>query len=270
MTVSVDSDDTYNLVELHVLRALWEDVKLAGLVTLNAQTASQWNPTPEVALNAAALTGASSLVLKNSSGGELEGWVHAAQTFTIAGDATTYTVSAEAQASSDLVTVSFSPTLAADAAEDAVVTLSTPSLLVKTWRLEHPQDVSDYARHQLPAVSAQVTLQGQEVVSIGGQVADGFVVSLLLVDSVGRVERLLAAIKQRAARIERVMQQQHLVTKQLAGLDSTLAGATGNTVQCVIQGTALGVVPVEDSSTVVRGAAEILVGVAIDLTLPED
>lgn len=77
-------------------------------------------------LNAGIAAGATSAVFKDS-GGSLSGTVKAGDTFTIAGNTQSYTITADATAASNLITVSFSPGAAAAASTSAVVTLTQTS-----------------------------------------------------------------------------------------------------------------------------------------------
>ena len=274
MAESFNSDDLYNLIEMHLLRALWEDVKLGGLVQL--QDNRQYHPVPatDLALNALAALGATALELKNTGNDtELEGNILAGQTFTLTGDATTYTVGTTAAAASDLVTVAFAPGLAAEAAADtALATLSVPDLQIRTWRREHPEDIGDLITAQLPALSVQVTLVGQQVISIGNQAEDGTLVSILFVDSAARSVEALTDLKYAAARAERLLQQQEIADKQLADLPAAVDGGQPNSIVCIPQGFEPNRIPggVEDRSGPTVMIGEMLVGVALDIILPED
>jgi hypothetical protein len=76
-----------------------------------------------LAVNGLTAQGESSIDLDAT---RLEGTLPAGITFTIAGDGTTYTVASDVTAASNaLSSVSFTPVLAAEAADDAVVTLAT-------------------------------------------------------------------------------------------------------------------------------------------------
>lgn len=103
---------------------------------------STGDPVSTLRLASPALAGASSLALKGSSGGSLRGTLIAGAQFTIAGDATVYTVGADVEASNlgALAGVSISPVLAAGASADAVVTITTPYADRTLWALRGEEE----------------------------------------------------------------------------------------------------------------------------------
>ncbi len=77
---------------------------------------------PTLAVDGTTALGSGTITLDASG---MRGWMYAGVKFTIAGDATVYTVSTDLEAASNALTgLAFTPVLAAEAADDAVVTLT--------------------------------------------------------------------------------------------------------------------------------------------------
>lgn len=101
----------------------------------NANTGDQITT---VAVKGTTAIGATSIDLDSAG---LEGTLVASMTFTIAGDATVYTVSASVEAASgELKSVAFSPPLEAEAADDAVVTLSAGASYTAAVSILNPNE----------------------------------------------------------------------------------------------------------------------------------
>ena len=89
----------------------------------NLRNGNNGAPLTAVSVNGTTALGATSIDLDSAG---LEGTLVSATTFTIAGDATVYTVSADVEAATgELTGVSFTPALVQEAADDAAVTLAS-------------------------------------------------------------------------------------------------------------------------------------------------
>ncbi len=141
------------------------------------------------------------------------------------------------------------------------------TLKVKTWEQELREDAGEYNDNELPAVAVTVNLSGQEVVTIGDRLEDGFIALIMVYTAGGQLRTAIQYVKRIAARIERVMQQQHLPLKQLSSLPSALAGGEPGSVEVAIQGTQVGGGDVDSKP---RGVAAISVGIKVEINMPED
>lgn len=103
---------------------------------------STGDPVSTLRISAGASAGAVTLSLKGSTGGSLRGTLISGAQLTIAGDATVYTVGADADTSTSgvLAGVTISPALAAGASADAVVTIATPYADRSLWALRAAEE----------------------------------------------------------------------------------------------------------------------------------
>jgi len=85
------------------------------------------DPLDTLQINTPGFTIGDTTITIKSSGGTLTGIVQPKSTFTIAGNAQIYTITKQATASSNLVSVNFFPALVANAATDASVTMTATS-----------------------------------------------------------------------------------------------------------------------------------------------
>ena len=91
-----------------------------------------------VSVNGTVAAGGSSITFDSPG---LEGTLVASSTFTIAGNATVYTVTTDVEAASGALTsVAFSPVLAAEATDDLVATLSTGATYTPSCAVLSPRD----------------------------------------------------------------------------------------------------------------------------------
>ena len=168
------------------------------------------------------------------------------------------------------MTVTFTPTLVAEAAAGAVVTLSTPALQVRRFAQEHPENVDDIPAVGLPYMSVQAVPTDQELLTIGDRAEDLYSLSILIISApAARDKEALRLVKYWAARVRRVLQQQHLPDKQLDGLPAVVAGGDTGSVEVSVSGPVLGTSQADNSSAL-RGVAEEHAVLAISTDIPED
>lgn len=112
------------------------------------QLQSTGDPVATLKVDGAQLAGAVVLNLKGATGATLRGTLIAGVTFTIAGNATVYTVQADATASTagKLAAVSISPALAAGPSDGAVVTITSSVSDRTLYALRGEEDVRDDPR----------------------------------------------------------------------------------------------------------------------------
>lgn len=148
-------------------------------------------------------------------------------------------------------------------------------LEIATWEQELREHAGMYNDNELPAVAATIHLGSQEVVTLGDRLENGFGGLIMVYTTGGQLRDTVQLAKRIAARIERVMQQQHLPDKQLSDLPTDLDGGEPGSVVVAIQGTQIGGgnVPIgetEDDGTVLRGVAAINIGINVEINMPED
>lgn len=267
------SDDTYNLVEAHVLEAFLGDSKLGGLFQVLESDAGS-NPISYVRVPPAGLlvkstvnAGATSLVLQTSS--TLVGWALAGLTFTFGTATVPYTVTARAQAAANQVTVGFSPSLSGTVAAGTTVTLASPTLALQTLSQEHREDGAEYMSHELPALSVELTGRTHELVALDDRNEDQFLGLVLIYLEEAPEGRQRQRIKQWAARVERCLAQQHYPNLQCNGLPTALEHGVLGSVEVTPTGTVLDGGPVPNTH-ITRGEAAISFALAVEMDTEED
>ena len=144
-------------------------------------------------------------------------------------------------------------------------------LAIATFEQEHRDDLSTYGDNQLPACSVEVVVQSLEEIAIGDHVEYGYLAHLLIITGGGKTLQLMRAdIKYYAARVIRVLQQQHYPEKQLVGLPDDLAGAEIGEVMVTVSSTVVDAGATEQNPNALRGLAEIFAVVTVGYTIPED
>ncbi len=112
----------------------------------------------------------------DTSDGVLTGVLQPGSTFTIAGNATVYKVTKQATASSNSITVNFWPALAANAADDAAVTMTTTTayghVASAISLLDHNQSLIADNTFVLLSCQAAASGEGGALVHLRGQVGE--------------------------------------------------------------------------------------------------
>lgn len=140
-------------------------------------------------------------------------------------------------------------------------------LEVKTWEQEPREDASLYDEHELPAVSVTASLSGEDVVALDDRMEYGYQVLIEVVVGGGVLRTVIQDAKKYAARVERVMRQQHLPDKQMSDLPADLDGGVPGSVEVSSPNTVIDGGAVNE---VVRGVAITSVSLAIEIDMPED
>jgi hypothetical protein len=144
-------------------------------------------------------------------------------------------------------------------------------LAIVTWEQEHRDDISTYEEHLLPAISIEVGVQALTDIALGDLVDYSYLAHLLLITKGGQTQALLRAeSKYYAARVVRVLQQQHYPSKQLTDLPSDLDGGEAGAVQVIVTSAGVNVGTSERNPNVLRGLAEIFAVVTVGIQIPED
>lgn len=162
--------------------------------------------------------------------------------------------------------------------EKVVDTLQADSLLgasgaleIASWLEEHPgsaEELAEIPGHLLPCISVECNLQGQQVVTIGDRLENRWLVNILLIMSGAVRKEVKKNLKQHAARIEYVLQQQHLPDLQMTDLPDDILGGVDGSLQAFIEGTQLDTGRIENSMAI-RGIAEIECNLIIEIDMPE-
>lgn len=140
------------------------------------------------------------------------------------------------------------------------------ALAITTWEQEFREDVEQYNDNELPLIAVTCDLSSQEEENTQ-QDRTTFVTTVWVVTGGGRLQNVTQSVKHYAARVERVMQQQHDTSKQLASVTADLADAQAGSVAVNKIGTAIGGGPAGESF---RGVAVLTFGVSIDFTITID
>ena len=140
-------------------------------------------------------------------------------------------------------------------------------LEIKTWEQEFRDSAAAFNANELPAVAVSCDLSGQDEASTEED-RRLYVATVWVVTGGERLKNMLQTVKAYAARIERVMQQQHADTKQLSDVTTDLLEAVGGSVVVTILSTAIGGGAVENNP--LRGVAVMTFGVSIDFTITID
>ena len=141
------------------------------------------------------------------------------------------------------------------------------TLEIATWEQELREDAGEYGDHELPAVAATVDLSGQDVVTTGDRTEAGYLILIMVYVAGGDEQTVTQAVKDYAARVEWVMQQQHYPAKQLGGLPDGLLNAQSGTVEVTKQNTIIDGGAVGNT---LRGVAALTFGVTLDVDITED
>jgi len=140
------------------------------------------------------------------------------------------------------------------------------ALDVKLWEQEFREDAGEYNTNELPAVAVTCDLSQQAEASVAED-RRVYVVTVWVITDGGRKTNVEKSVKAYAARIERVMQQQHAGSKQLNDVTTDLLESVAGSVVVTPLGSAIGGGPVGES---LRGVAVLTFGVSIDFTITID
>ena len=141
------------------------------------------------------------------------------------------------------------------------------ALEIKLWEQELREDAASYNDNELPAIAVAVRIGGEDVISIGDRLEDGFIATIMTITGGGRLREIVQEAKRIAARVERVMRQQHLPDKQLNDLPADLDGGVTGSVEVSNPSTEADGGEVDDS---LRGVAVTTVSIAVEIDMPED
>ena len=142
---------------------------------------------------------------------------------------------------------------------------------IKTFEQEHREDVSSYTEIELPAVSVEVGVQTADDIAIGDLVEYAYLAHVLVVTQGGKTTALLQSdAKYYAARVVRVLQQQHYPDKQLESLYDDIDGGESGAVRVNITSATVNVGTSERNPNVLRGLVEIFAVVTVGIQIPED
>ena len=141
------------------------------------------------------------------------------------------------------------------------------ALDVKTWEQELREDAGQFNANELPAVSVTCDLSSQDEAAIAED-RRVYAVTIWVVTDGARMQNAAQTVKAYAARIERVMQQQHAVSKQLTDVTTDLLDSVAGSVTVTSLGTAIGGGPVEGNR--LRGVAVMSFAVNIDFPITID
>ncbi len=142
------------------------------------------------------------------------------------------------------------------------------ALAIKKWEQELREDAGDYNENELPAIAVTVDLSEQDEVRVD-QDRTVFLALIMIYTSGGRAITVRKNIKYYAARVERVMQQQHYTSKQLSSVTADLADAQAGSVIVEKRDTALVSGSIEEAGGL-RGIAALTFAISIDFTITED
>lgn len=101
---------------------------------------------------------------------------------------------------------------------------------VNTWEQEHREDYGSYMDYQLPAVSAEVTLSSQSVEQISGETQVGILGTVVVTREARDLPTLKSDLAEHSARVERMLVEQNLPTRQMARMPEVISGADGGTL----------------------------------------
>ena len=134
---------------------------------------------------------------------------------------------------------------------------------VNTWEQEHREDYASYFDYQLPAVSAEAILSSQTVEQISGEIQVGILGTVVVTREARDLPTLKSDLAEHSTRIERMLTQQNLPTRQMARMPEVISGADGGTL-------AVNVLDVEttvgEAGHRFRGFAEVQFNMAFGLT----
>ena len=142
------------------------------------------------------------------------------------------------------------------------------TLSIKKWEQELREDAGDYNENELPAVAITVDLSEQDE-QTNDQDRVVYLALIMVYIQGGRLITTAKNIKYYAARVERVMQQQHYTAKQLSDVTADLVDAQAGSVVVTKRDTAIGSGAIGDSQSL-RGVAALSFAVSIDFTITED
>ena len=144
-------------------------------------------------------------------------------------------------------------------------------MAIATFEQEHREDVGSYTEVELPAISVEVGVQTAEDIAIGDLVEYDYLAHVLVVTEGGKTDALLKAdAKYYAARVVRVLQQQHYPDKQLTSLPDDIDGGEAGAVRVNVTSAVVNVGTSERNPNVLRGLAEIFAVVSVGIQIPED
>lgn len=140
------------------------------------------------------------------------------------------------------------------------------ALDVTTWEQEL-RDNGMYNENELPCIAATCDFSAQDEAALGAD-RRVFAVTVWVITDGGRKTNVEKSVKAYAARVERVMQQQHDPTKQLSDVTTDLLESVPGSVVVQALGTAITEGPVEGNA--IRGVAVLTFSVSIDFTITID
>ncbi len=139
---------------------------------------------------------------------------------------------------------------------------------IATWDAEFRDgDASVYNANELPAVAVAVDGAGAEEQNLNAD-TETFSASVLVITTGGRIQTVSQDVKKYAARIERVMKQQHITSKQLASVTGDIANTVADSVVVKKQAAAIGAATLAGNT--LRGVASLVFSVEIDFQIVED
>jgi len=145
------------------------------------------------------------------------------------------------------------------------------ALEVATWEQEHRNAISGYNENELPAISVEVGIAPAELLAIGDRMAWHYPTGIYIVITGGTLAYQKQTVKYFAARVVRVLQQQHYPDKQLVSLPDDLDGADTGDVMVNVEGVEiLAGAPDEERPNVLRGYAVISADISVTYVIPED
>ena len=140
------------------------------------------------------------------------------------------------------------------------------ALAITTWEQEPRENLNDYNENELPAVAVTCDLSVVAEATTGTD-RRTYMLTLWVVTTGARLQEATKEVKAYAARIERVMMQQHDSSKQLSNVTADLLEAESGTVVVTSESTAF------DGGTEagnLRGMAIMTFGVSIDFIITID
>ena len=144
-------------------------------------------------------------------------------------------------------------------------------LEIKSWEEQPREDFNTYQSNLLPACSVNVEHQAvPEDVAIGDHVDYVYATTIILVFGGGEYQTVIGSAKYTAARVVRVLQQQHHSGKQLVDLPSDLDGGQTGEVEVQVSNVDVSAGNLESNPTTLRGYVEITALISVGFIVPED
>lgn len=144
-------------------------------------------------------------------------------------------------------------------------------MAIATFEQEHREDIGTYTDVELPAISVEVGVQTAEDIAIGDLVDYSYLLHVLVITKGGKTEALLKAdAKYYAARVVRILQQQHYPDKQLTSLPDDIDGGEPGAVRVNVTSAVVTIGTSERNPNALRGLAEIFAVITVGIQIPED